>query len=184
MRTGDVLLDVGTGVISVCIQVLTGSEYTHARLLQKRTSPWAGIEAGVDVLEVREFIGARAVNLANVVDQSRGRIDWYRLDPHDRWPGIQRNAIGRKARQWTGKRYGYLTVLLAALIHMPFVRWLTRRDTGDSLNWKIFPDCSAFVSGCLQYGGIDPVPNMSHRYVEPGHLANSLALEYAGTLTP
>jgi len=188
MRSGDVLLTRGEGFISGIIRAYTGHEETHAALLDTGAK-WQRFDdpMPVKVHEVREWVGAQSIDIAEAVAKAPGRIDFYRLDPHNRWGDqLERNAVVRKARSWTSRKmpYGYLTVILAFFLHLPFVRFLTRRDTRDFREWAIFPDCSAFVSGCLQYGGLDPVPNLSHRSVEPGHLGNSLALEYESTLVP
>lgn len=180
MRTGDVLLTRGTGFISACIRAFTGYEHTHASQLD------ATKRHAIKVHEVRELVGAQCVRLEDVVAANVGRVDWFRLDPHNRWPHINRDKMREKAAAWTDAKmpYGYLTVFLALLLHLPLVRWFTRRPTSDHKEWAIFPDCSAYLSGTQQAGGMDHVRHMSHRAVEPGHFANSLALEYEATLIP
>ena len=84
----------------------------------------------------------------------------------------------------TGKRYGWLSLFRAALLHLPVFRFLVQPDTDDLETPRWPPFCSQAVSMADREGGVDPVPNLADRLTEPGDLARSSFYRYMFTLVP
>ena len=136
-------------------------------------------------LETRAWRGAREVSLESQVRRYPGRIDVYRSNPGDRWPLYNRHAASRVMRCITGKKYGWWNLLLAGLLHLPFVRLLVRADVDDRAVDKRPPFCShACAYSDRVGGGVDPVPHLADRLTEPADLARSQFYEYQFTLIP
>ena len=126
--------------------------------------------------------GGRAQLLSNIVAQWPGVIDVY-----------DANAAGRRFSRKkalaamigiTGKRYGRLNLLRAALLHLPVFRFLVPPDTNDAATSPWPPFCSQAVAMADRVGGVDPVPNLADRLTEPADLSRSPFYNYRFTLMP
>ncbi len=82
-----------------------------------------------------------------------------------------------------GKPYGWGSILTAAYLHLPIVRWFARPMRSDEAN-SDFPFCSEAVARSLRAGGVDPVPNLADKFTEPGDLDRSAVLKLKFTLVP
>ncbi len=134
--------------------------------------------------EVREWVGGRAVTLASQVRRYPGRIDVFRTNPGNRWPEYDRIASIRAMRRLAGCDYGYLSVLQAALLHLPIVRVVVRPSTEDDSCDRRPPFCSQAVAMVDRIaGGVDPVPHLADRLTEPCDLAQSPFYKYEFTLS-
>ncbi len=159
-------------------------EYSHAA-----KAAWWDVD--LFCLEVREFVGGRAVTLSSQVQQYPGRIDVYEANPDGRWPEYDRVGATRRMRRLCGCRYGWQHVLWAALLHLPIWRWLTARraaidaETDDAATDRRPPFCSDACSMADRLGGkVDPVVHLADRYTEPSDLARSPFYRYRFTLVP
>jgi hypothetical protein len=126
--------------------------------------------------------GGRAQLLSNLVASWPGVIDVY-----------DANALGRRFSREkalrvmigiTGKRYGWVNLFRAALLHLPVFRFLAQPDANDieSSTWPSF--CSQAVAMADREGGVDPVPNLADRLTEPADLSRSSFYNYRFTLMP
>lgn len=133
--------------------------------------------------EVREWYGGRAVTLASQVRKYPGRIDLFRTNPDLRWKHYDRVASVRYMRRLAGCDYGYRGVALAALLHLPLVRWFAKPSIEDQRVEHRPPFCSQAVAMADRLaGGVDPVPHLADRLTEPTDLAQSPFYEYVLTL--
>ncbi len=176
IRSGDLLLFRGRGLVSRLIGVAGRTDYTHAA-----RAIWWG-----DTLfccEVRELKGGRAVTLASQVKKYAGLIDVFEVNPSRRWRNYDRCGAVRTMRRLAGCDYGYLGVLKAALQHLPLWRFLVRPDMNDKKMTSQPPFCSqACAMADRVGGGVDPVPHLADRVTEPGDLARSPFYRYRFTL--
>lgn len=170
----DLLLFRRSGWIGRLIAGGGRSIYSHAAM-----SAWWG--ESLFCLEMRQFVGGRAVLLSNIVEQFPGRVDVYRTNPagFSFQPGQAVEAMKRL----TGTAYGWWAVIEAGILHTLLVRWILTPTTDDESNGTP-PFCSMAVSRACRAGGQDPVPNLSDRFTEPGDLARSPFFQYRFTLVP
>lgn len=135
-------------------------------------------------VEVREWVGGRAVTLESQVAKFPGKIDVFEANPHDT-RDYNRSGAASYMRRLAGKPYGYWHIVLAALAHLPFVRLLTYVPMDDDDLPTTPPFCSEACAAADQFGGgVDPVPNLSNRMTEPADLSRSLFYRYKFTLVP
>lgn len=135
-------------------------------------------------LEVREWYGGRAVTLESQVERYPGVIDVFQVNPEDRWGPYDRIAATDYMRRLAGCDYGYLSVLAAAALHLPLVRWFVRPDMEDASASRRPPFCSqACAMADRLGGGVDPTPQLADRLTEPADLARSPLYEYRCTLS-
>lgn len=173
IRDGDVLLfRRAPGWMGKFISVAGRSEYSHAAM-----AAWWGER--LMCLETVQGHGGRAVLLSTLADDAPGRIDVYRVKRRR----FNRQAAVEAMIESTGRRYGWLSLLRAAMLHLPAFRFLAHPETDDAANGSL-PFCSQAVAAAMRAGGVDPVPNLADRLTEPGDLARSAALEYRFTLGP
>jgi hypothetical protein len=174
IHDADLLLFRRRSRLTRLIAVAGRSEYVHAAM----AGWWKDRLMCVEMTTG----GGRAQLLSNIVEQWPGTIDVY-----------QANAIGRRfSRQRalramigiTGKRYGWLNLFRAALLHMPAFRFLVSPDTNDLEQLKGPPFCSQAVAMADREAGVDPVPNLADRLTEPGDLSRSPFYVYRFTLVP
>jgi len=134
-------------------------------------------------LEVREFVGGRAVTLASQVNKFPNAIDVFETNPYG-IAGYDRDGATRYMRKLCGQPYGYASIFWASLTHLPFVRLCTTvplEDTGDMPDAP--PNCSAACARSDQWGGgYDPVPNLASHMTEPADLARSNFYKYKFSL--
>ena len=142
-------------------------------------------EGDLFCLEIREWVGGRAVTLSSQVRRYPGRIDVYGTNPDGRWPEYDRAAASRFMRRLAGCDYGYRGLIGAALLHLPVVRWFVRANMDDEAADRRPPFCShACAMADRLGGGVDPVPHLADRLTEPADLARSPFYRYRFTLTP
>ena len=165
----------GTGFISRWIEYGTGGCHSHSAMLRRNGG-------GVDVLEIREWIGGRATPLASEVERYPGMIDVFSVDK--RFPEYRGPLAARYMRLLTGNDYGYWGVLKLGLMKLPLIRRLWPFDTDDLLRTNAAPFCSHAVCAAMRLGGnVDPVPRKRDDRVSPNDLTWSCALFYEFTLT-
>jgi hypothetical protein len=176
IRDGDILLfRRGRSLASRLIGAAGRSEYCHAAM----AAWWNG---RLMCLETVQGHGGRAVMLSRLVDERPSLIDLYsvvRSGKHRYCPHLAVQAM----IEITGKRYGWLHLIRAAMRHLPVVRLFTIPLDEDRANGSL-PYCSDAVSRALRAGGIDPVPNLADAGTEPADLARSAVLTYRLTLSP
>lgn len=175
MRSGDLLLFRGRGLIASLIGTAGRSEYTHAaKVLWLNDMPFC--------VEVRELRGGRCVTLESQVQKFPGLIDVFEVNPSNRWPEYRRkDAAGYMLRQ-AGCDYSYWGVLQAALYHLPFVRCFVKPDTNDEAKSDSPRFCSEACAAADRFGGVDPVPHLADRVTEPSDLRRSPFYRYRFTL--
>lgn len=174
---GDLLLFRGGGLVGRMIGRVGRGRHSHAAV----AAWWHGVPM---CLEVREWHGGRAVTLASQVRRFPGAIDVYAANT-DRFPDLDRRNAVVEMIALAGCDYGWVNVIKAAMLHMPFIRLIHKADVNDETVSDRPPFCSAAVARSYRLGGkIDPVPGMADRYVEPADLARSAIYKYYCTLTP
>lgn len=141
------------------------SPYRHAGL-----ACWWDTE--LMCLEFRELLGGRAVTLSSQVRRRPGLIDVYRVDCED----DRAEWAAHLMRTRVGNDYNYRGVLKAAVLHLPFVRFLSQPNLHD--NDRIVPGAPEYCSQgvAISYriaAGLDLVPNLADSYTEPGDLGRS-----------
>jgi hypothetical protein len=171
---GDLLLFRRRGLIAVAGR----GDHSHAA----KAAWW---NDDLFCLEVREWYGGRAVMLASQVEKFSGRIDVFRANAGQRWPGYDRTRATKLMRRLAGCDYGYAAVLAAAMLHLPVVRLGVRAELDDSAIDRRPPFCShACAMADRLGGGVDPVPHLADRLTEPADLARSPFYQYLFTLVP
>jgi hypothetical protein len=170
---GDLLLFRRRGLIAIAGR----GEHSHAA-----KAAWWGDD--LFCLEVREWHGGRAVTLDSQVRRRPGRIDVYRANPAKRWPEYDRTRATTMMRRLAGCDYGYVGLLAAAMLHLPFIRMAVRAEVDDNAIDRRPPFCSQACAMVDRVGGgIDPVPHLADRLTEPADLARSPFYEYLFTLS-
>ena len=183
MQNGDLLLVRQQGLIARAGR----GKYSHAAMFA-----WWNDEPFC--LEVLQGKGGRAVHLAQMVNQYPGQYEVFQANADARWGDFQRDATVRFMCQLTGCKYGYHSVMMTALLHLPLVRFFTQADTDDasgnsdpqSLDEILCrPFCSQAVSMAYRIGGgVNPVPQLADRYTEPNDLARSPFFRRFAALVP
>jgi hypothetical protein len=169
---GDLLLFRRRGLIAIAGRGV----HSHAA-----KAAWWGDD--LFCLEVREWLGGRAVTLESQVRKRPGQIDLYRANPNRRWPEYDRTRSTIMMRRLAGCDYGYASVLAAAMLHLPLVRMAMRADVEDSAIDHRPPFCSQACATVDRVGGgVDPVPLLADRLTEPADLARSPFYQYELTL--
>jgi hypothetical protein len=136
-------------------------------------------------LEVREWVGGRAVTLSSQVRRFPGRIDVFETNAYGRWPNYDCGGAARYMRRLTGCEYGWLNLLVAATLHLPVVRLIAKPNLDDQSISRWPPFCSHAVAAADRLGGgVDPVRHFADQMVEPSDLARSSFYRYRFTLTP
>ena len=170
---GDLLLFRRRGMISVAGRGV----HSHAA-----KAAWWGDD--LFCLEIREWYGGRAVTLSSQVTRYPERIDVYEVNPDNRWPEYDVAAASRYMRRLAGCPYGYLGVVTAATLHLPFLRFFSCPNLDDSDPGRRPPFCSqACAMADRLGGGVDPVPHLADPLTEPADLARSPFYRYRFTLT-
>ena len=172
LQDGDLLLFRRRGLISIAGR---GAHSHAAKLAWWDSTPFC--------LEVREWYGGRAVTLESQVKRCPGRIDVFRTNPQGRWSEYDPVGATAYMRQLAGCDYGYLSVMRAALLHLPGVRlWQTAQMQDDSIDNRP-PFCSqACAMADRLGGGVDPTPQLADQLTEPADLARSSFYQYLFTL--
>ena len=173
IRNADLLLFRRRSLLTRLIAVAGRSPYVHAAMAGWWNERLMCVEMTSN--------GGRAQLLSNLVEQWPGAIDVYQANAVRR--RFSRERALRAMIGMTGKRYGWLNLFHAALLHTPMLRFLIPPEVNDldASDWP--PFCSQAVAMADRAGGIDPVPNLADRLTEPGDLARSTFYHYHGTLT-
>jgi hypothetical protein len=178
LRTGDILQYRGSTIISEWIRFATHGVHSHSAMLRIDSLGRA------DVLEIREFVGGRAVPLLGHVMQFNGRIDVFRprVDVFKDYDAVSATDV---MRDLTSRPYGYLGIARLAVQRIPFAWRLVRLETRDVIDGDgAAPFCShAVCHACREGGGVDPVPRKPDDLVTPADLTWSLLFDYVCTLT-
>lgn len=173
IRDGDLLLFRRRGLISIAGR----GQHSHAA-----KAAWWGDD--LFLLEVLQRVGGRAVTLSSQVRRHPGRYDVYETNPDNRWPRYDRDAATQFMRRLCGCDYGYGGVAVAALLHLPLVRWFVKPDVDDRAVDRRPPFCShACAMADRLGGGVDSVKHLADRLTEPADLARSPFYRYRFTLT-
>jgi len=178
LRDGDILQFRGSRYISDLIRFVTGGEHTHSAMLRIDHLGRA------DALEVREFVGGRAVPLVGQVIMHDRRIDVFR--PRlDVFVDYDPAAAVDVMRELTSRPYGYRGIMRLALQRVPIAWRFVRLASSDvAAGSPVAPFCShAIAHACRVGGGVDPVPRKRDDLVTPADLTWSLLFEYVCTLT-
>jgi hypothetical protein len=174
IRDSDLLLFRRRSLISIAGR----GRHSHAA----KAAWWDG---DLFCVEIREWVGGRAVTLSSQVRRLPGRIDVYEANPDDRWAEYDRRGAVRFMRRLAGCPYGYGGLAAAALLHLPVVRWLRTASLDDTACDRRPPFCSQACAMADRIGGgVDPVPNLADRFTEPADLARSPFYRHRFTLLP
>jgi len=173
----DLLLFRASGIISRAIRTAGRGVHSHAA-----KATWH--RGTLMCLEVREFVGGRAVTLESQVRKFPRRIDVFRANAANRWPDWDREASDDYMTSLAGIEYGWGTIAKSALMHLPVIRFLVTPPTADEVfDAKRRPYCSAACAMADDYGGgVDVVPHLANWAVHPSDLARSMFYEYRYTL--
>ncbi len=137
------------------------------------------------ILETLQFKGAQRSPLLEQVTRYPGHWDHFETNPDNRWPEWDRERAVAYMRDAIGQPYGYGSLALAGIRHLPFVRLFIRPDTSDELQPNgLLPYCSHLCTLAIQWGGVDMVPNRPNRLVDPGRASESMFVGYKCTLVP
>ena len=166
-------------LVSWGIRSFTNGCHSHSAMARRNK------DGSLDVLELREFIGGRAVPLDGHVQRMPAQLDVFVPDL-ERWPEANPDGAVAYMRELTNRDYGYTGVLRLFLMRLPFLRWLWRYDQVDARDSKKPPFCSHAVSIAWAIGGnVVPVLRKSCDLVTPAELTCSWFFsEYVGTLVP
>jgi hypothetical protein len=168
----------GSSLVSAWIRLVTGGVHSHSAMFEKG-------DYGINVLELREFKGGRALPLERHLMESPKRIDVFApaVKRFPEWNGHEATGV---MRLLTVQEYGYWSILYLLLRHLPFVWRLFPLSTSDvyvSETKNIRPFCSHAVAVSCELGGnVDPVPRLPAHEVTPAHLTWSLLWEYQFTI--
>lgn len=176
--TGDILQYRGSRYVSDLIRFVTGGDHTHSAML--RIDPLGR----ADVIEIREFLGGRAVPLLGQVILHDKRIDVYRPRV-DVFGDYDPSGAVDVMRELTSRPYGYRGILRLALQRVPIAWRFVRLSESDvAAGYPVAPFCShAIAHACRVGGGVDPVPRKRDDLVTPADLTWSLLFDYVCTLT-
>ena len=172
IRDADLLLFRRRSWIARLITVAGRSQYSHAAM----AGWWKDRLMCVEMTNG----GGRAQLLSNLVRQWPGVVDVYQANASRR--RFSRERALRAMIGITGKRYGWVNLFRAALLHLPVFRFLVQPDPNDldTSTWP--PFCSQAVTTADREGGVDPVPNLADRLTEPADLSRSPFYAYRFTL--
>lgn len=181
VEDGSLLLYRGGGLISGAIEAAGRSPYSHAALAAwiRRTPRSRGVLVAA---EVREGVGARAVNLSTQIAKYPAGIDVYRPSNSFR-ATCNVSEMATEMIRLTGQDYGYWAVCKAAMQYVPFVRWFAKKDWGKPTEVCGDLDCSGTIDYVFfKHGGVKLVPNTEHGDVTPGDLGRCPFFDYEFTL--
>ena len=181
LRNGDLAQFRSRAWYSALIRIGTLGVHSHSAMLRLNGTD------RIDLLEMVERAGGRAVPLQSRVAEQPGQIDIFRPDVA-RWPELDLEGATSYMRHLTSQPYGALGLLLVAGLRMAGLRLLLARHArvfDDAREWDHAPFCSHAVCSAYRLGGgVDPVPRKPDYLVSPADLTNSLLFHYVLTLTP
>lgn len=190
IKEGDVLLFRNTGPLASFIRAATDSSYSHVGL-----ASW--YEDILECLEFKEWIGSRAVNLKNYVENYFGEIDIF--TPHcysiitefDCGTLVRKETkvlfrgkkITNEFRYLTGLPYGWKRIWQIAARRTYRMFRPYNEEYEDKLAEKIiYPICSSAVAYCYNKHYVDLVRCKMDELVTPGDIAKSSVLNYLATI--
>jgi len=182
LRNGDLAQFRSRSFTSWLIKVGSLGVHSHSAMIRRN-----GGER-VDLLEMVERIGGRAVPLWSRVQQAPGLIDVFRPNT-TRWPELDLVGATNYMRELTGQKYGRAGMLALAGMRALGLRFLLHSrlayQTDDALDSRQSPFCSHAVCSAYRIGGgVDPVPRVPDHLVVPAQLTTSLLFDYLLTITP
>ena len=169
IRTGDVLLFQGSGMLSRVIRWGSRSAYSHAGF----AAWWDG---RLLVFQAASR-GAEVLPVSSAVDAYDGQVDWYALR-EERNMQLDRQRLVTAAVTMLGRSYARrgLFALMLRMLHGRF------RGLPDP---KTSPDtifCSQYVSYCYRQAGLDLVEGTDDGSTSPADLGRSPLLVRRGVL--
>ncbi len=199
INDGDILLFRGTGIISSIIQAIGEGYYSHVGMASW-TYDKEGNKQSLDCIEFREWIGSRAINLDNYVNDNPGLIDVFRPVPEYtimKYCCKQRIPVetkikydGKKLadefRLLTGLPYGWGRIFWLAQFHLLGFRlfnWKAGLEDVDSKK-EFYPVCSTIVAYLFAKHYTRFLHFRSSDRTEPSDIARSPILNYMFTLVP
>jgi hypothetical protein len=174
IRDADLLLFRRRSRLARLVAVAGRSEYVHAAM----AGWWKDRLMCVEMTSG----GGHAQLLSHLVERWPGVIDVYQANALRR--RFSRQRALRAMIGITGKRYGWLNLFRAALLHTPVFRFLVTPEANDLDQSQEPPFCSQAVAMADRQGGVDPAPNLADRLTEPGDLSRSAFYSYRFTLMP
>jgi hypothetical protein len=159
----------------------TGGPYSHAGLIRVRNG---GPRREIDVLEMLEGKGGRAVPLWSIVERFPGCIDVYTLN-RERFPEFDPEAATHYMHCLTGREYGRRALAQLALRRSPILwHYFAGDDAARPAEHSWPPFCSFAVElACRLGGGGAGILNERASLVTPNDLRVSHLWQYAWTLT-
>ncbi len=197
IKEGFVLLFRGHGIVSKFIQAITNSEYSHVAL-----ASWSNGKKDpiLEILEFREFLGSRAINLKVYLDQlPPNTIDVfspaytsirkvYKPDYKvitDETKYFNGKLITKEFRRHLGEDYSYLQIMNIIWYHMPMFRFFINESIFIDENGEFkYGICSSSVASVFSKHYVDLVKFKANAYTTPSDLSRSPLLSYLFTLTP
>lgn len=199
INEGDVLLFRGNSFVSAIIQAIGEGYYSHVGM-----ASWVFNDKGekgfLECIEFREWIGSRAINLKNYIDDNPGRIDVFRPIPkysqavysckQRKLDVVEIVYDGKKLtnefRELTGLPYGWNRILWLAKFHLFGLRlfnWQAGLEDIESKH-ELYPVCSTVVAYLFAKHYTRLLHYRSSSRTEPSDVARSPILNYMFTLVP
>src|SRR4030065_368110 len=147
----------------------TRGPYSHAAMLRVVTAcdrtPCDG--ETIDLLEMKEGAGGRAIPFESMVKSYPGCWDLYQPDL-ERWPEYNAEAAVAYMRELTGKKYGKRALYQLIIRRIPFLWHWFRCKMEDPRRWSYPPFCSfAGAIACRNGGEGKPGMNLPEGMVTP-----------------
>lgn len=167
----------GQAITSRLIKMAGRGVHSHsAKLIWVKGIPF--------VVEVREWVGGRAVTLESQVKKYPGQIDVFRTNPDNSFL-YSREKAAKYMLHLCGSPYGWGHIKVASFAHLFGVRLITEVNLNDDDLPKGPPFCSeACAIADRLGGGYDPVPYLSDDMTYPADLTRSTFYKYLFTLVP
>lgn len=197
IQEGDILLfrPSADSWISFGIQRAGQGIHTHVGVATWRGESQKSL---LEVVETREWIGARTCSFEQYVKDTSAYIDIFRPQPiatllkfdsetkevKQEEKEYDGRALTESMRKMTGIPYGWRRIWKIALHHMFISRLITKPKLSDEeLNGNVYPVCSTLVAcKLLETWGVDIVPFKSNGFVTPADLSRSTLLHYLFTV--
>lgn len=197
LRSADVILFKNKGIASRFIRGATSSVYSHVGIVDIVNGN--GSNPIYELLEVKEWIGGRAICLKNAVEERKQdcSLDVYRSIPHflklhfdektHQVVPIRTDFDGKKVtrtfRTLLGCVYGWRRIWWIWKYKMAGLRLFTNKDKlMEDESTPFYPICSSAVSYSYSSNDYDLIYNKGDGYTSPGDLARSTRLNYLFTI--
>lgn len=191
LRDGDIALFRGKTVFSWLLKKAGAGVYSHVGCVGRHGDY-------LELIELREGVGGRIVSFDRVLKVYNGQIDIYRPLESITVPVLVNKdgvlleekktytydgaKVAECMRELAGAQYDWAGIIRLSTLHLAFLRWYYRTDTGyfeDKPKFiynKYF--CSDSVSKCVREQFYDPVKNRSDKGTDPNDLARTPLLNY------